>query len=93
MCSLSLDKSFFLYICGCDPESVGQVCEWKGFRSRRGTGSPASHILHIIGSFAGHEYEAGFDSFFHPAGLFSMACDRDSDSNWIACDGKVFQVS
>lgn len=62
----------FFNICGCDLESVGQVCEWKGFRSRRGTGLHASHILHIIGSFAGHEYEAGFGSFLFQLGLSSL---------------------
>lgn len=38
-----------------------------------------SHILHIIGSFAGHEYEAGLVlSFFHWV-YFLKTCDRNSD--------------
>lgn len=74
---MSLEKS---YLAVATSSRTGMSLNGKASdRSRPGTGTRASHILHIIGSFAGHEYEACLVFSFSDSACFLMTSYRDSD--------------
>lgn len=66
---LSLDKSFFSAVA--TTSRSGRPVNGEAPDPGRVLDRMPPHILHITGSFAGHEYEAGLVSFLLPLCLLS----------------------